>query len=447
MSAAPGQHVEQAELRRLLRVLALPTFGLAFAISVLTTYGPVLLREVTDSTTAIGFAVGGEGIFALLLPLLVGSLSDRTRPTRLGRRLPYALAAAPLVALPLAALPYAGSYGVMVALIFLFFVGYFVYYPPYRALYADLVPETHFGRAQGGQGFARGLGLGAALLGGGLLLSVWQPLPFVLAAAAVLATTAVLARDVREPPSTRGCCLPHGLRGTLATAVRLVRDHREIRAFVLANALWELSLVGLKTFIVLYVVEGLGQPVDVASAVIGVVAGAYLVAALAAGRLADRVGLYRLIRIALWVYGLGLVSGTFFATLPPLLAGLPVVALGGAVLMTLPYGLLMTMIPRGSEGAVTGLYGFSRRLGAVLGPILVGGAVDLAEPVFPATSGYAAMWLAIGVPILLSLVFLPAMARRREVHRARPARIPADSAPIAAHVLPEAATVKGRRGE
>lgn len=422
------------DLARLLRTLALPTFGLAFAISVLTTYTPVLLRHLTTSRTAIGFAIGGEGAFALFLPLLVGALSDRTRSTRFGRRLPYAIAAAPLLALSLALIPFARSYGTTVALVFLFYVGYFVYYPPYRALYADLVPDTHYGRAQGGQGFMRGLGLGAALIGGGLLLGVWRPLPFVLAAGAMLLTTAALVAGVRERPASAACCLPHGLRGTLTTVRALVREHPELRAFVVANALWELSLVGLKTFIVLYIVDGLGRSVDTASAVIGVVAGAYVLAALGAGRLADRIGLYRLMRIALWVYGVGLLAGTFFHTLGPLLVALPVVALGGAVLMTLPYGLMMTMIPRGSEGAVAGLYGFSRGLGGILGPLLVGAAVDLGRPLFPSTNGYAAMWLAIGIPILLSIGFLPAMERNAATREARPIVIPADSSPIATHL-------------
>jgi MFS family permease len=401
-----------ADLGRLLRALALPTFALALAVSVLTTYVPVLLRNFTSSRTAIGFAVGGEGLFALFLPLVAGSLSDRTQPTRLGRRLPYAIAAAPVLALALVLIPFAGSYGATVALIFLFFVAYFVYYPPYQALYAELVPSSHHGRAQGAQGSMRGLGLGAALVGGGLLLSAWTPLPFLIAAVVVLLATAVLVREVREPAASPVCCVPYGLRGTETTVRRLLRELPELRAFVAANALWELSFVGLKTFIVLYIVEGLGRSVGTASAVIGVVAGAYVIASLGAGRLADRIGLERLMRAALWVYGVGLLLGTAVRTLEPALIGLPVVALAGAALMTLPYSLLVRMIPAGAEGAVSGLYGFSRGLGAIAGPLLVGAAIDLLQPFFPSTDGYAAMWIAIGVPILISLPLLSVMERR-----------------------------------
>ena len=181
-----------------LGALALPTFALALGISVLTTYAPLLLGEATSSAGAIGIAVGAEGAFALFLPLLIGSLSDRTR-SRLGRRIPYALIGVPLLVVPLVILPFAHGYAETVALVSLFFVGYHIYYPPYQALFAELVPASHQGRAQGWQGVMRGLGLGVALIAGGLLLSVWTPLPFVLAAGAAVLATVVLVREVREP--------------------------------------------------------------------------------------------------------------------------------------------------------------------------------------------------------------------------------------------------------
>jgi MFS family permease len=401
---------------RLITTLALPTFALALAMSVLTTYAPLLLGEATSSGSAIGIAIGAEGLFALFLPVLVGSLSDRTS-TRIGRRLPYAVFAAPLLVLPLVFIPFAGGYAETFALVSLFYVGYFVYYPPYQALFAELVPASHQGRAQGAQGVMRGLGLGAALVGGGLFISVWTPLPFVLAAAAFLLATAVLFRGVRGRGDVAAIPAPAAAPGVL----RLVRERRELRAFVAANALWELSFMGLKTFIVLYVVKGLGESVGTATAVIGVVAAAYVIASAGAGRLADRLGAVPLMRASLWIYGLGLLLGAGLSSLGPLVAGLPVVALAGAVVMTLPYALLVRMTPAGAEGATSGLFSFSRALGASLGPILVGVSIDLLGPLFPATKGYGAMWLAIGVPILLSLPFLARLEAAEEEQEEREA--------------------------
>ena len=114
-------------------------------------------------------------------------------------------------------------------------------------------------------------------------------------------------------------------------------------------------------------------------------------------------------RVSIWVYGVGLLVGASLSSLSSFLIGLPFIALAGAVVMTLPYGILAGMAPAGAEGALSGLFGFSRALGAVLGPIVVGVAIDVLSPVFPATNGYGAMWVAIGVPILLSLPFLNAI--------------------------------------
>ena len=44
-----------------------------------------------------------------------------------------------------------------------FYVAYYVYEPPYRGLYPDLLPPSMFGRAQGVQHLLRGAALGIAL--------------------------------------------------------------------------------------------------------------------------------------------------------------------------------------------------------------------------------------------------------------------------------------------
>ena len=423
--------VPAPRIGRFLGALALPTFALALGISVLTTYAPLLLGEATSSAGAIGIAVGAEGAFALFLPLLVGSLSDRTQ-SRFGRRIPYALIGVPLLVAPLAILPFAHGYAETVALVSLFFIGYHIYYPPYQALFAELVPSTHQGRAQGWQGVMRGLGLGVALVAGGLLLSVWTPLPFLLAAAAAVLATVVLVREVRGP--TQAAAVPEVPRLPGPGVFRLVRERPDVRAFVAANALWELSFMGLKTFIVLFVVKGLGESVGTASAVMGVVAGAYVIASFGAGRLADAVGVHRLMRVSIWVYGVGLLVGAGLSSFGSFLIGLPLIALAGAVVMTLPYGILVGMTPAGAEGALSGLFGFSRALGAVLGPIVVGVAIDVLAPVFPATNGYGAMWIAIGAPILLSLPFFNALKAEDEaqVEAAEPVVAAMDDLALAA---------------
>jgi MFS family permease len=398
----PDDDDPSSSARPLLFALGLPTFGLAFAMAMLTTYGPVLLLKVAHSPAGVGALIGGEGAFALAIPLVAGVLSDRLPASTYGRRLPFIIVGGPMLVAGLVLLPFAPVYAVAAVAVLMFFIGYYLYYPPYRALYADLLPRTLLARAQASQAVLRGAGLGAALIAGGLLLSAWTPLPFVIAGGAVLATTLALGPIGRLQS---GCS-----RGALdyePSSVGALFKDRQMLSFAIANALWELSFAGLKSFIVLYVVKGLGHSPSTASAVIAVVAVAYVAGAPIAGRLADRFGVAQVMLVSATVYGLGLCIGTVPTSLGPMLVALPFVSLAGAVLLTLPPALAFTLAPSGGEGAAAGLLDFSRGIGVVLGPLLVGAAVaGTADGWFSSTNGYAVMWPIIGVSVLLTLPIL-----------------------------------------
>ena len=406
----PREGEPAAAARPLLVALGLPTFGLAFAISVLTTYGPVVLIRITNSTSQVGALIGAEGAFALVVPLVAGMASDRLPGSPARRRLPFVVLGTPLVVAGLVLLPLTASVAFAALAVLAFFVGYYTYYPPYRALYADLLPQRLYARAQASQAVLRGAGLGAALLAGGLLLSVWRPLPFALAAATLVGTTVVLVPIARLESDCGNRLLPY----ETVSLRRLVLGRGELRAVAGANALWEFSFSGMKSFIVLYVVRGLGRSPSVASGVIAVVAIAYVVGAPLAGRLAERYGIVPVLRVAVLVYGSGLVAGVFAQTLGPMLVALPFVALAGAIVMTLPQALAFTIAPSGSAGAAAGILDFSRGIGVVLGPIVVGAAIDVFHGQLLATHGYAVMWPVIGIPVLTSLLLLRRLEPRGE---------------------------------
>ena len=82
-------------------------------------------------------------------------------------------------------------------------------------------------------------------------------------------------------------------------------------------------------------------------------------------------------------------------------------------MLTLPQALLFTVAPTGSAGAAAGLLDFSRGLGLVLGPVVVGAVIQAFRQPLDSTHGYAAMWPVIGVPVLLSLLLLRRLEPRR----------------------------------
>jgi Na+/melibiose symporter-like transporter len=395
--------LQRSELR-ILAILGVPTFALALAITTVSTYLPVLAEDFSDSSIVIGLLIGGEGLIALWLPLVVGSWSDRVR-TPLGSRLPFILAATPALVVALAVLGFVTSIAAAAVVVAVFFIGYFVAYEPYRALYPDLVEDEIAGRAQSSQAIFRGLGTFLALVGGGLLISISDPLPFMAAALIVgLSMGAFCVAGVRHRRRERP--VQEAPVGEVVRRVAdLVRGNRELQAFLVANALWELALSAMKTFVVLYVTKTLGLSLAGSSLAVGVAATIVLVGALASGKLGDSLGRARVMRVALVVYGLGLMI-PFASTVPWVVAlAAPLVAFGGGVTMSLPYALLMPMMPRGVHGAVTGLYSLSRGVGTSLGPLLAGVAIQAAG------GDYRWTWLVCGAAILVSI---PVMAPLRD---------------------------------
>ena len=396
--------LQRSELR-ILAILGVPTFALALAITTVSTYLPVLAEAFSDSSIVIGLLIGGEGLIALWLPLVVGSWSDRLR-TPLGSRLPFILAATPALVVALAVLGFVDSIAEAAIVVAVFFVGYFVAYEPYRALYPDLVDAEIAGRAQSSQAIFRGLGTFLALVGGGLLISVSDPLPFLAAALIVGGSMgAFCVAGVRHRRRERAAVQEEAVGEVVRRVADLVRGNRELQAFLVANALWELALAALKTFVILYVTKTLGLSLAGSSLAVGVAATFVLVGALVSGTIGDSIGRARVMRAALVVYGLGLMI-PFVSTVTWVVAlAAPLVAFGGGVTMSLPYALLMPMMPRGAHGAVTGLYSLSRGVGISLGPLLAGVAIQAAG------EDYRWMWLVCGAAILISI---PVMAPLRD---------------------------------
>src|SRR5918911_4483307 len=98
--------------QRIVALLGIPTLALALVVTMVTTYLPVVARSFVGSTVVIGVIVGIEGLLALWLPLVVGTWSDRLR-TRLGGRLPFVLAASPVLIVALAAMGAVDSVGTL----------------------------------------------------------------------------------------------------------------------------------------------------------------------------------------------------------------------------------------------------------------------------------------------------------------------------------------------
>jgi MFS family permease len=209
-----------------------------------------------------------------------------------------------------------------------------------------------------------------------------------------------------------------GPRDVTVRLLRLVRRHPALRAYFVANALWEMTLSALKAFIVLYLTLGLGYGLSTASLMIGGVALVILIGAAGAGKLGDRFGRIRVAAIALIGYGAGYLVPIFTTSRPAIGAAIPFIALGGGAVMTLAYALLMPLMPADRHGALTGFYSISRGVGLVLGPVLAGVLIWVTRTnIFKGTEGFQAMWIVCAAATFASLFFLRRMAHASKDRR------------------------------
>jgi MFS family permease len=349
----------------------------------------------------IALVLGSEGLFALALSPVIGPWSD-TFHTPLGRRRPFMLVALGPMGFCLALVAFMPSFWTMTLVLLAFFFAYYVYEPPYRGLYPDLLDPQTYGRAQGVQHVMRGVALGAALIGGGFLLDLWHPFPFLVAAFVTTAACGACIVLVREDGGYGA--VYEGTRAYLARSWCVLREFPDMRAFLTANAAWEGTFAAARVFVVNYVVHGLHEPVYVSSIVLAGVAGGYVVAAVGAGRLGDRVGLGRVIFYASFVYGGGYLVGGLATTWHYwFLALIFPVAVAGGTVMTLAWGLLFKLMPEEHRGAASGLATTTKGVGLILGPVVAGAVIDL--------TSYRALWPVCAVPVLAAIPLVHRLIR------------------------------------
>ena len=256
----------------------------------------------------------------------------------------------------------------------------------------------------------RGIAIAGGLIGGGFLFHLWHPAPFLVAAFVVTLACAVPVLLVTEDGG-------HGrvfegspdVRGPLVARASLQPRRRDVPA---CEHRVGGTFAGARTFVVLYVTVGLGEPLVTSTYILGAVAAGYIVAALVAGRIGDRVGLARVITFASLVYGFGLLAGGFGSGWHAwYLALIFLVAIAGGTVMTLAWGLLFKLMPPDERGAISGLATTTKGLGLVIGPLAAGAVIDILGPYLEDTEGYQALWPVLGLPIILAIPFVARLGR------------------------------------
>lgn len=363
---------------------------------------PLLLRRYAASNFWIGFAVGGEGLFALLLPFWIGVLSDRMPSAlarRYGRRMLPLIVSAPLMALGIAVAPFARTYWLMAAATFVFFAALHAYLTPLWALMLDSVPDERRARVQGTRGALRALGLAYGLVAAGLLYSIDAPLPFLAAAALVLLSTAVTwiaDSKVGGDRTTR-----ERVREGVYDAWRQLRRKPGAAWLLAANALWNGAIDGIRPYVFLYASIVLGLTIVQASLGLGLLIAGIGIGSLIVGRLGDALPRGQVLQIGTGVlvlaFAVALLVGTILRNVSWAALALGAGGLGAAAILAIGYPYFAELVGESRQGEFTGIWVFSVGFGRIVSPMLVGMAIDLGAPMLPRVRGYPMMWAAAGI--------------------------------------------------
>jgi maltose/moltooligosaccharide transporter len=337
-------------------------------------YVPQLLQRHLTSSAWIGAAMGIDNVLALGLVPVIGALSDATN-TRLGRRVPFLLAALPLTALALAALPYADTLGLAALLLMMVVldVALAVWRAPFSALLAELVPSIHRSKTEGVLGVAMCLGAMLVLSTARSLSARSAELPFILAGALVGIVWLVYSASLREPQHERDDRTP-------LASVRPFRSLRDAftsgggRAprFFAACLLFQMAFQSFSSWFTLHGSERFHTTVADVSLGFIAVAISTLIGSIPAGWLGARYGRRRMSLVGLAGMAFACALLHFVPTLTAAVFGLFLFGLSWSIPVANLVPMALELGTAARAGSLAGAFLLVSSIAGVVGPSLVG---------------------------------------------------------------------------
>jgi predicted MFS family arabinose efflux permease len=290
----------------------------------------------------------------------------------------------------------------MLLALFLTSLGLAIARAPGLALLGDLFPARTRSVASGVINVFGGLGAVLALFGSGFLFDVGPALPFFFAGALLFVGSGVLLWGVQERHDSHADA-PLTEDGFWMQLKALVQGNRSGWLLLLAIFFSFSGFNAAETWLSSYAHFSLGITESQLPLYMAIFAGALLLAAIPSGMLASHWGRKQTAIAGMIALAVLLAAGLFVRS--PLALALLLAPAGAAwapiLVNTLP---LLYDVGGGQKiGSLTGLYYVSASLAAVLGPQVVGWAVDASGGSYQAVWAIAAVFMAVGAVVLMQV--------------------------------------------
>jgi MFS family permease len=409
-----------------LLVISLLGFALTFSSNIqdppLMTYKVRQLAPNLPNTT-----LGILGFIGLLVAMavqpIIGVFSDRAR-SKLGRRLPFFIGGAFLIALSLFLLTAAPALWVLLIGVILIQFSSNILQGPWQALIPDLVPESQHGTASSLKATMDIIatvvaGLVAGILLGTLGQKLWGANAVFVAAAAPVVVfilfiilTGVWAREPAD--ATNAVIASRSVGQALRNAFYVNFKETPVFGWWFANRIlfWG-AFIAINSFLINYLVDVIRMDQAGAQGFYGqikvILGGALVVLALLAGWLSDRFGRKPVMLIAGLVAFAGTVMLLFVREKPLIIVAGAIIGMAIGAFLSANWALATDFVPRQEAARYLGIANIATCIGSG-GARLLGGV--LIDPINRAlgsnSSGYLLLFALAAVCFLVSaLVIIP----------------------------------------
>lgn len=430
-------------------LIGLGFFGVSVMWPIYNSFVPLFLQAgrpgFVSSQNVLGFGLsepvtgvimGLDNIAALFILPAIGFWSDRVR-TRVGRRYPFILSAVPVAAVSFVLLPIAarmidstanGSVERNLPAFILFMVGAIlmllamaVMRTPIVSLMPDVTPSPLRSKANGVINFMGGVAFIIAQFALARLFDINTLLPFLSASAVLVAVIVLLFLTVKEPKvDDLAPAEPHeeseeeqALRGLRGFAAVPKESRRSLIFLMLAICCWFIGYDGMGTFFTSYAVNVLGVSEGLAPTLFGLAGLTFIIFAIPAGFIGERLGRRRTIGLGLIIFAVLLVIGYFVGNMYIIAAILGLGGIGWALINinSLPMVVDTTDDER-LVGTFVGFYYLASQFGSAVAPAITGSVINLLG------SNYRMIFLASPFFFVLAFIFM-VLVTRGEAHPVR----------------------------
>ena len=410
-----------------LRMFVISLLGFALTFSSNIQDPPLMTFKVRQlapdlPNTALGF-LGFLGLLvAMAVQPIIGVFSDRAR-TKMGRRLPFIIGGAVLIAASLFLLAAAPTLWILlVGVIFIQFSSN-ILQGPWQALIPDLVPETQRGKASSLKAVMDIVALVVGGLVAGKILSAgierWGDNGVYLAAAAptvvfflFVIITAIWAREKPEDviPPMEYPSVGEALKRAFYVNFR----ENKVFGWWFANRIlfWG-AFIAINSFLINYMIDVIKMEETQAQAFYGnlkmILGVALIIMAFVSGWLSDKFGRKPVMIASGLVSFVGAFALLFVRTTPLISLAGGVVGMGIGAFLSASWALATDIVPRQEAARYLGIANIATCIGSGLARLLGGVLIDPINKVLgSSSSGYVLLFALATASFLVSaLVILP----------------------------------------